>query len=64
MGTRFLLLSEQGLQCLTIKKSNEHIKFLEKSTHPWLPAFIAAYTLSYNEFLMPFADKRSNGMSA
>lgn len=39
------------------------IKFLEKSTHPWLPAFIAAYALSYNECLMPFADKRSNGMS-
>lgn len=36
---------------------------MKKSTHPWLPAFIAEYTLSYNEFLMPFADKRSNGMS-
>lgn len=55
----FLLLSEQGLQCLTIKKSNKHINFLEKSTHSWLPA----YTLDYNEVLMPFADKRSNGMS-
>lgn len=63
MGTTFLLLSEQGLQCLTIKKSKKHIKFLEKSTYPWLPAFIAAYTSSYNKFLMPFADKRSNGMS-
>lgn len=62
MGTTFLL-SAQGQQCLTIKKSKKHIKFLEKSTHPWLPAFIAAYTSSYNEFLMPFADKRSNGMS-
>lgn len=63
MGTTFLLLREQGLQCLTIKKSNKHIKFLEQSTHPWLPAFIAAYTLSYNECWMSFADKRSNGMS-
>lgn len=63
MGITFLLLSEQGLECLTIKKSNKHIKFLEKSTHPWLPAFIAACTSSYNKFLMPSADKRSNGIS-
>lgn len=62
MGTTFLLLSNGG-QCLTIKKSNKHIKFLEKSTHPWLPAFTAAYTLNYNEFLMPFADKGTRGMS-
>lgn len=63
MGTTLLLLSEQGLECLAIKKSNKHIKFLEKSTHPWLPAFIAARTLSYNEFLMSSADERSKGMS-
>lgn len=29
MGTTFLLLSNGG-QCLTIKKSNKHIKFLGK----------------------------------
>lgn len=68
MDAAVLLQSKRGGRFPTPKKSDlkkhyEHIKFLEKSKCPKLPALPAAGTSNEKEFLMPFAEEGSCGMS-